>query len=378
MKIHGIFRALRLPLTALAGAALMACSSLESKLPTNQPDYKQTIPLNVLEVPPDLTSSTIDDSLVVPELGPAGTATYSDYSGERAAGSVQASQTLLAEPEEVRVRRDGQIRWLEVAQPPEEVWKLIKRFWEDNGFLLTREDPRTGVMETEWAENRADIPQGPVRSVLGKALGFAYSAPTRDKFRVRIDVAPDSPDTEVYLTHYGAREVQQGEYNVLWEPRPRDPELEAEMLRRLMVFIGISDERAESLLADRRGPAGERAEVRTSPEGHPYLTVSEALSRSWRLVGIGLDDANFLVDDSDASLYTYTVRYRDPLADQNEEGVLSSLAFWRSKPDETPYQVRLASIDRLTTSVTVHDEDGDPSQSETARAILSALQERLR
>ena len=358
---------------AVAGVTVAACGSLQNALPSAQPDYKTTIPLNVLEIPPDLTSSTIDDTLVVPELGPAGTATYSDYSGERAAGSIQDSASLLAQPDNARIRRDGQARWLEVDAQPEEVWKMLKRFWEDNGFALAVDDPRIGVMETEWAENRADIPAGPVRNLIGGALGFLYSSPTRDKFRIRIEQSLDSPSTEVYLTHYGVYEVQKGEYDVVWEDRPRDPELEAAMLSRLMVFMGISEERAETMLADRQGQVGERAEIRSAADGHPYLLVEDSLPRTWRLVGLALDGSNYVVEESDVTRGTYLVRYRDPAASQNSEGMFAGLAFWRDRSDTDPYEVRMTALDRLQTSVVIYDEDGDASQSETARNILTAL-----
>ena len=102
------------------------------------------------------------------------------------------------------------------------------------GFLLKREDPQTGIMETDWAENRADIPKGVIRDMIGKVFDQLYSAATRDKFRVRLERGQQPGTTEVYVTHFGAEEVEAGGSNpasqigTVWQPRPREPELEAE------------------------------------------------------------------------------------------------------------------------------------------------------
>jgi len=366
-------------LLTLAALSVVGCgsSSVNDILPDRRPDYKRTITLDALEVPPDLTSSTIDDSLVVPELGPAGTASFSDYSRERSDGTIVRA-SLLPQPDQVRMQRDGQKRWLVVDKPPAEVWPTLKQFWEDNGFLLVTESPTTGVMETEWAENRADIPEDPLRTIIAKGLGDnIYSAPTRDKYRARIEPGEQPGSTDIFLTHYGVAEVQRGTAEVVWETRPQDPELEAEMLRRLMVFIGVSDDRVQQLLADRRGTPGQRAVIRQSPDGYTYLYVEEALPKAWKLVGLTLESNNFLVEEADRSRGQYIVRYQEP-GEGPDEGLLSSLAFWQDEPGEVPYTIRLESEQRFVTQVVVLDEDGEHSRSETGRNILEALQAGLR
>lgn len=357
-----------------------ACTTSGSIIPDRRPDYKATVTRDSLEVPPDLTSSTIDDTLVVPELGPAGTATYSDYARERGGTQVQATDAdLLLEPQGVRVEREDQNRWLVVNAPPERVWNRLKQFWTDAGFALEVENPTTGVMETQWAENRADIPDGTVRGAIGGALGFLYSAPTRDKFRTRIEPGETPGSTDVYVTHYGVREVQRGEYEVVWEARPRDPGLEAEMLRRMMVSIGVSEERALALLSE-QSPAGQsRASLQQGPDGRPYLQLERDYATSWRLVGIALDENGFPVQDGDSSTGVYSVRYQDPLEGQRSEGLLSSLAFWREdEPDRDLYQVQITGVGPERSTVAVMDASGSPVEGQVPQAILQILNAELR
>ncbi len=360
----------------LLGIALVGCSSIEENLPDRRADYKRARSVDTLEVPPDLTASTIDDSLVVPELGPAGTATFSDYSKERAQGT-QVRQDLLPEPENVRLMRDGQARWLVVNASAQDIWPRLRRFWEDVGLPVALEDPITGVVETEWVENRADVPQGFITDLLRKVADAAYSADTRDKFRVRLEPGREPGTTELYLTHYGVVEVESGpaaSVEYIWQPRPRDPELEAIMMRRLMVFLGADEERARALLASRPEGAAPRSTVRLSPDGEPYLSVAEPVARSWRLVGIALDASNFLIEDRDPDALTFIVKYRSPVGVQENKGVLSKLAFWKDDdPEELPFQVKLSADSSTTTRVTVHDEDGNLSRADTAQVILESL-----
>lgn len=356
---------------------LTGCSTVQDLLPDRRAEYKRSETGTDLAVPPDLTSSSIDDNLIVPELGPAGTATFSDYSRERGEGG-KTNTDLLPQPETVRMEREGTFRWLVIAGDSETVWNEMRRFWEDNGFLLEREDPGTGIMETQWAENRADIPEGPVRSLLGKALDGMYSASTRDKFKLRIEPGQEPDTTSVFLTHYGVKEVQRGEYEVVWENRPRDPELEAEMLRRIMLFVGVSEERATALAQGHEPEAGPRARMMVSPQGQRQLLIQESVAMSWRLVGIALDGSYFQVEERDPALRTFTVRYRDPLADSKSEGILSSLAFWKDEPDEALYEVQLSPGQGRETMVTVLDDEGRQSSSEATEKILLSLEDQLR
>jgi outer membrane protein assembly factor BamC len=250
-------------------------------------------------------------------------------------------------------------------------------------------------METDWAENRADIADGPIRSVLSKFIDFAYSAPTRDKFRVRLERTGEEV-TDVYLTHYGLEEVVQGgrgnnqaSQTTIWRARPTDPELEAEMLSRLMVYLGASERQAEAQLASVQEasqpitdsaiePSPQLQQARlTTVEGQRALIIEEDYSRAWRLVGLALDSNNFLVENQDRSQGQYVVEYRDPLDDGTEQGFLSSLAFWQDDPpppEGVRYQVRLAGQGPQTV-VVVQNAAGQPDESPTAMRILETLSE---
>ncbi|MFO1351601.1 MAG: outer membrane protein assembly factor BamC [Gammaproteobacteria bacterium] len=372
--------------------ALTACSTADSLLPDRRPDYRQSKTVNPLEVPPDLTASTHDDALVVPDLQPNTSASLSDYASERTeSGIAKDSEAVLQAPAGMHIERSGERRWLVLEQTPEQAWPRIKDFWTSNGLPLVREDSRIGIMETDWLENRADIPGDPIRSIIKRFLDVAYSAPTRDKFRVRIERT--GPKTEVFLTHYGMEEVVVGsnigrrEENTTtrWQPRPADPELEAEMLNRLMVHLGASEKRAQAELAksSERQPDAQaqtaRVRAGTTSDGQQALIIREDYDRSWRLVGLALDAGNYAVEDQNRDEGLYVVEYRpEGQKPTRKKGLLSRLAFWRDDDEPaaegTRYRVRLAG-QGAETLVVVHDADERPDNSPTAQKILNAVRE---
>jgi outer membrane protein assembly factor BamC len=363
-------------------SVLAGCSGkLEDMLPDRRPDYRESKLSNRLEVPPDLTSSSIDDTLAVPELNPTGTAKFSTYTSERtSSGQVKAAETVLQTQPNIRLEREGDRRWLVVQnQSPEQLWPKLKEFWTSNGLVLKKEDPRIGIMETGWAENRADIPAGVIRDVLSKFLDFAYSAPTRDKFRLRLERVDDG--TAIYLTHYGVEEVEKGESvgkdkstSTVWQSRSTDPELEAEMLNRLMVYLGGSEKRAATQLAKSGGaPVTARAHL-TTVDGQPAVVIDDNYAHAWRWVGLALDSTNFVVEDQNRAQGKYVVEYRDITEQESQPGFFSRLAFWKEKPPPkgTRYQVRLAGKGAQTV-VLVQNAEGQPDSSPAAKQLLQAL-----
>jgi outer membrane protein assembly factor BamC len=372
-------------LVAVLALAVTAsgCSIFEGK----KIDYKSAGKLPPLEAPPDLILPAGDNRFGVPDIAPRGAATFSAYDRERG-GKPQASgaQALLPGVDKVSIERAGGQRWMIVQMPAAEVWPVVKEFWQESGFIITLESPEVGLMETDWAENRAKLPQDGIRGFFGRALDSLYSTAERDKFRTRLESAGDGR-TEVYVSHRGMVEVfegtqgggDQGRGRTIWQPRPADPELEAEMLRRLMARFGVDEARAQTLLADKDAPP--RAVRIRAADDAPSLSFPESFDRAWRRVGLALDRIGFVVEDRDRAGGIYFVSYADPEANTRpEKGFLSKLAFWRSDDKTTKamrYQVRLKGTESET-ALAVYLDDGAPANNETGKRIASLLFEQLK
>jgi outer membrane protein assembly factor BamC len=366
---------------ALLLASVAGCSSVSSMLEPGHIDYKSAGKAPTLEVPPDLTQLQRENRYAIPETS-RGTATASGYSLQQ---NMRPTTTTAVAPNaspDIRIERAGNQRWLVVKQSPEVLWPQIKEFWQDSGFLISMDSPQAGVMETDWAENRAKIPQDLIRNTLGKAFDSLYSTGERDKFRTRLERAADGT-TEIYISHRGAQEVLVGQQkeSTVWTPRPADPELEAEFLSRLMARLGVEDARAKATVANVPSQPA-RAKLVKGNNGE-YVEVGESFDRAWRRVGLALDRVGFTVEDRDRTQGLYFVRYVDQGQDtqnKSQKGFFSRL-FSRSDNDKAKsaqrYRVAVKGTGDVS-QVAVLNNEGHPDASQTADKILSLLNEQLK
>jgi len=344
-------------------------------------DYKSAGKVNPLAVPPDLSAPPTSDRYAIPQTA-ASSATYSEYSegqqGIRNPGPSTAA--VLPQVENARFERGGSQRWLVVHAEAETLWPTVREFWQDSGFLIDRELPDIGIMETDWAENRAKIPDGGLRKLIGKVLDQAYSYPERDKFRTRLEQGKEPGTTEIYVSHRGAYQVvigQRDKEQVKWQMRPTDPELEAEMLLRLMRRLGTKDGPVQA-----QTPAAvPRAQIAKNGDVSEALVLDDSFDRAWRRVGLALDRVGFTVEDRDRSKGLYYVRYLDPDIDGkgSSGSAWAKLAFWRSDDDMKNEQYRISVADSENGSeVRVQNAEGQSAKSPTAGRILALLQEELK
>lgn len=380
---------MRYLIVILALLALTACGSMNTVLPDKSVEYKRERQAERnLELPPDLTSDRINDKMSVPDNFGGVSTSYSEYVTDRqlrgADGSARrvSGSSVLPQLDGLELRRDGDERWLWIDAPVEDVWERVTDFWQESGILLLEQDPTVGVMRTSWLENRAEISRGFISDGLRRVFDGLYEAGTRDQYRVRLE-RTEADTTELYLTHFGMVEevigVAAGQVSDrVWAPRERDPQLEAEMLRRMMVYLGAADQRARAQLAASGPRQQSRSQLIDTPRG-VELRIDEQFSRAWRLVGLALDRVGFAVEDRDRSAGTYFVRYNDPSREDADKGWMSNLAFWSDDDTDkvSRYQVRVAAGTDQTI-VSVADEQGQADRSPTAVRILTLLHEQVR
>jgi outer membrane protein assembly factor BamC len=418
-------------ITVLCLLTLSGCDSIPFIDTT--PDYKGAGRSRPLEVPPDLTSVSSNDTYSVP----GGATTYSTYS-QGQAGSVLEQEQILPNPDNVHLERAGSQRWLVVEAPPEKIWPVIREFWTELGFAVRVENPQTGVMETEWVDP-SSLTQDEKGNYLDKFQGWLdklNNLKSRQKFRTRIDRGTEEGTTEIYMSHRSISDVpDDGKVKVrtrLGEvdngyalkkssPRTKDEEaradaedIDAELLRRLMVRLGVEDSKSRSVLAAVNSEM--RAKLSKDPDGTLNLAVNDQFDRAWRRVGLALDRIGFVVEDKDRSNGLFYVRYSDVGIDdapQKKKGLLDSLKFWsdddpkEAQPEpkkitknasdkglvdklkfwkadeagvnpEKQYPVKVEGNDKGSSQITVTDKDGKRDRSSTANRIISLLYEQLK
>jgi outer membrane protein assembly factor BamC len=359
-----LMTAARLSAVSLAVLLASGCTVLQE----DKIDYKSAKRGSTLDVPPDLTQLSRETRYNLPGVA---SASASGQAAAQAAPSV--GTTAISAVGDVRIERAGNQRWLVVNRPADRLWSPVGEFWRENGFVLETEQEKLGIMETDWAENRAKIPQDIIRSTLGKLFDNVYSSGERDRFRTRLERRGDGA-TEIYISHRGMQEVytDSNKEQTIWQPRVSDPELETEFLRRLMVKLGATVEQAKAATA--AAPVNPSARITNGT-----LTLDEGFDVAWRRVGLTLDRTGFTVEDRNRTQGIYYVRYvpADATRDTKSPGLLGRI-FGASKPQAQPakYQFKVVGAGNSST-VSVLNEQGQSAPKADADRIVQLLADDL-
>ncbi|MFT0851845.1 outer membrane protein assembly factor BamC [Achromobacter sp. F4_2707] len=357
----------------LSAFLLSGCSSLNQALGLEESvDYRSTVAGDPLNIPPDLTQANRDVRYTAPE----GVTTFSQYAAAQSERPAIGQVEVLPQQEGIQVKRDGDLRWLVVNRPAEQIYPLLLEFWTDQGFTIRTENPRTGLVETDWAENRAKIPEGWIRSALGALIDQVFDSGERERFRTRLERI-DSNTSEIYISHQHMYEEPTMEDTAMrWIHGKEDPGLNATMLARLMVFLGTDVETASERVAE-----AEKVNLRPTVEAQPdqvALVMAESFDRAWRRVGVAIDSAGFSVEDRDRSAGDYYIRYLDvDLGEKIEQqNFFGRLFGGKNTAEPVPYRIHVQS-QGSDSIVTVRDQNGVKQEDDTAKRILSVLIEHM-
>ena len=364
--------------TTLLGAALLLAAGGCSVLEPDKIDYKSSGRGVSLEVPPDLTQLPGQSRYAAQ----SGAVTASGYQAGQVATAAAGTPTAANKVADVQfMRQDGE-RWLRVDRAPDQLWGPVRDFWLESGFLMAIDQANMGLMETDWAENRAKIPQDFIRNTIGKVFDSLYSTGERDKFRTRLERNANG-GTDIFVTHRGMEEVYSSARrdSTVWQPRARDPELEAEFMRRMMVKLGVSQEQAKAALATAATTqaAAPNARVVAAAGGAPAVQLAEDFDRAWRRVGLALDRTGFTVEDRDRSKGLYFVRYvpANPDTEDKKKGFFGNLFGSKAEAKPAKYQIAVRSEGAKSHAV-VLSENGQPLSDVNAQRIVRVIADDLR
>ena len=332
-----------------------------------------------LEVPPDLIKPAKDDRFAIPAAGVASRAEYE--AAQRNPRQASSSAAVLPAVQGMRIERVGEQRVLVVNQTAEKLWPVLRQFWLDSGFVIATENPETGVLETDWAEDRAKIPEDFLRKTLGKVFDRLYDTGERDKFRMRLERV-GSAETEISVSHRGLIEIAKtgsSDSQTTWTNRPTDRQLEEDFLRRIMLRLGADDNRAKSLLAQSSSAAPVAKIVNTGSVSQ--IQVAEGFDRAWRRVGVAMDRLGFTVEDRNRSKGVFYVRYRDPTAQTEDKKGFFGKLFSSSNDNKAAEQYQVvvsAGANASQSLVQVMTKEGKPSSDVQAQRMLSVIFDQLK
>ncbi len=352
-------------------AGLAACGSV---IETDKVNYKSETEdkgQTTLEVPPDLSKLNRNKRYDMPN------GKFSANQQDDGKASTNADGTSPLQLADIQVKRSGNQMWLDIGRPPEELWPQVRDFWKESGFVLARDEQKIGVMETDWAENRAKLPQDFIRRSLGKVIDSLYSTGERDKFRIRLERTTNN-HTELFVSHRGLMEVYTDALSksTTWQPRPNDPELEKEFLRRIMVKLAPATPNPDKAMDQ---VAVSSASKLINVNGKPAVSFNQSFDIAWRRVGVALDRNGFTVEDRDRKQGIYFVRYVE-VGPEGDEGFFSKW-FGKAKAGAQgpkQYRLKLEAGEAGSTNILIlnssGEADGSPNAQKIAQLLVSELQ----
>ncbi len=345
---------------------LIACSSTPEWKGLYGKEKKE-ISASSLEVPPDLSQPGVTNSLNVPNIGSAGS-TYSSYTNS----DYKEDKVTPANPDGVKVIRDGATQWLEINASAEKLWPQLKAFFVQVGFKIKRDDKQLGVMETNWLENRTSLPT----NWFSKMLSGISSTGLRDKYRARLEKTNKANITRVFITHqglkeHGSKDSSDGNFKMWWEARVSDPELEAEMYQRFLIFRDMGKVKALKLVST----SAEKHRTRIIDKDETkMLQVAEGFARTWRRVGIALDRIGLLVEDRNRSSGLYYLHITEGFQDKVKEnkGWLASLFSSNTVKLKERYLLSVAA-ENGQTIISLYETTGAKADIRFVKQLLSDL-----
>ncbi len=371
-------------IATLTIAILGGCSYLtDSMRSASSIDYKSASKGPNLEVPPDLVTPKADNAFVVP-VGPSAGTTYSAYNRSRAAATDRtntASAEVLPQSGPARIVREGNQRWLVVDLPPAKVWPVVRDFWLESGFALMLDNPESGIMETDWKEQRPPVDSW-LRNKLASVLGSAYSTGVREKFRSRLEV--DGTGTDVFVSQQGITEKLVGVQNdsTIWTQNPPSPEIEAEYLQRLVLKFLPQQPKPPETAALETVVLPNRSKL-IDVDGRSIIQLPDSFDRSWRQVGLALDRSGFTVEDRDRSNGIYYIRYVDTNQAENQPGLFDRVFGTGAKKNLAGKKFRVTvAADTGGSRIGVLDDNGalpaTDADKRLATQIVTVLNDQLR
>lgn len=368
-----------LPAAAIA-LALTGCGTFGGT--GDGPRYEASRQVDSLALPPDLIAPGMERAFRIPDVpGERISARELEQDPRRAMPMTAEGVAILPDSPEVQIRRDGQLRWLHVEATPEALWPRLRDFWREQNLTLARDEPAVGVMETEWAENRAGIPLGATRGLLARALGTVYDAGTRDQYRLRVERS--NGGTEIFVSHRGAFERGDAEGQAArWFVGDPDPELEAEMLNRLLVFLTTGQVTGTVAAAEEADFERTGQVDLVERDGRLVLALRGEPDALWRRLGLALDRTGLMVDEQDRRTGVYFVTYRPDVVDQaaGRPGLIRRMfgaGRETSARIDDRYQVRMIENGR-DLQIEVLSIDGERLRSRDERFVLETIQPQLR
>jgi outer membrane protein assembly factor BamC len=331
-----------------------------------------------LEMPPDLAKFETESSFDLPD-------------GFAGSNKTERNKVpVLAMIDTLQLQGNGDFYWLSVEEPVENLYQQVKNFWALEGYGLIVDEPVIGIMQTEWiykdeGDSKKDL------TWWEKILEAGDYSASQDQFKTRIERDPEGRNiNRIYIAHRGTETVQEIRVGNQrrddigtddWHFRRSEPELEIEMLSRLMIFLGLRREAVDKQMAQ-SGLFKPRAWLEHNvDESSPYLILKDSYHIAWNRIHHLLQRMNFeiVVAEFERSFSGEgTLVVETESVETVEDTGFFSFFGDSDKRNTRKFKLSFSEETHEFTRVDLIDENGDPDSSPEGAEFLSMLFEQIK
>lgn len=336
--------------------------------------YLDASTASALELPPDLTVYEDESKFELPAI----------FSGDGSRDKLP----VLAKVDSLRLQGSIDFYWLSVQAPVDNLYQLVRNFWASEGYRLELDEPVIGVMQTEWVhKNQGGAEKD--QSWFARLFSSEDLSASQDQFKTRIERDEAGQRSRIYITHRateyvhtisaGPQDSVDGTDNE-WHFRQPEPELEVEMLSRLMIYLGLQQDDVEAQLADIKLFSPRAFMHIDAEENSPYLLLKDAYPIAWNRVYHQLERLNFEIAGAefDSGIFNEgTIMVNTEIVEGKQNSGLFSL-FSSSESSNKKIVLVIEEETHKTTRVTLETLDGDLDSSAEGAKFLTLLYQNIR
>jgi outer membrane protein assembly factor BamC len=360
----------RLTVLVLQVALLVACKSGDFR-------YQDSTLGPPLELPPDLAGSEIESKFELPAT----------LSGDKA-NAERDKVPVLARVYSMLLESNGDMYWIRVEEPVDNLYQLVKNFWAAEGYRLDVDEPVIGLMQTEWIYKEEGGKEESSSWIEGLFTTEDLSA-SQDQYRSRIERDNTGNLNRIYIAHRGTEykhvlTTEAPRKDALseneWVFRPREPELEIEMLSRLMIYLGLQDHEVEQQRANIKLFKPRAIMEFDSDEGSPFLIINDIYQIAWNRVFHQLERMNFEIVSFEfkSGLSGEGVIYiKAPTLEVTEEGGFFSFQS-EAKEGEIKLTLVFSEESNQTTRLILEDDKGEFDTSAEGNEFFKLLFQQIK
>jgi len=307
-----------------------------------------------LEIPPDLTKPAYENSFRLSEYVSDINRNIVNLTNKEKLE--EQKHEVLTVPSDIQVKKSGTRRWLVVDKSPDLIWDLSRQFLKEQGFVIKKSNKKIGVMETDFLENKPEIPaksMGFIRAALQSTIdNVSYTLPSVDSYKIRIEPTESGQKSEVHLSVSSMAEVITGtgkDETTLWQSKERDIALENQMLYQLMLYLGGDSANAREKIINAQEEGKITVSLADGINGYAKLQFKLNLIDTWDNMSWALSNLNVNLEDKDLKEKTFYIQ----VARTADKGIMSKI--FGEDAIYSPYQLQLKELSPSLTEVYFND-----------------------